>query len=91
MKVFIYKITSVNNKSYIGQVIEKKGINTRWKQHVNCAKLNKEKGSRFLNSAILKYGEDNFDHDDVRDDVREYAKYVLGKNESVDMVLFVQP
>jgi hypothetical protein len=39
----------------------------------------------------VKYGEDNFDHDDVRDDVREYAKYVLGKNESVDMVLFVQP
>jgi hypothetical protein len=60
MKVFIYKITSPNNKSYIGQVIEKKGIQARWKQHVNCSKLNKEKGSRLLNSAIIKYGEENF-------------------------------
>jgi len=60
MYVLIYKITSPNNKCYIGQTIEKKGINARWRQHVNQAKRDPEKGSRLLNRAILKYGEINF-------------------------------
>tara|TARA_Y100000389_G_C17146549_1_gene357529 strand:- start:373 stop:522 length:150 start_codon:yes stop_codon:yes gene_type:complete len=44
MSGFIYKITSPEKKSYIGQVVEyisngkKKGINGRWKQHVNNSK-----------------------------------------------------
>jgi group I intron endonuclease len=60
MKTIIYKITSPNGKSYIGQVISKKGILKRWKQHIQVAKSNKFKGSRVLNQAILKYGIDNF-------------------------------
>jgi hypothetical protein len=60
MWILIYKITSPSGKSYIGQVIETKGILKRWKQHIQIAKNNKNKGSRLLNSAILKYGEENF-------------------------------
>ena len=59
--VLIYKITClVNNKIYIGQVIESKGINKRWKQHINTSNSNPEKGSRVLNYAILKYKPNNF-------------------------------
>ena len=60
MYVYIYKITSPNNKVYIGQVIEKKGINTRWKEHIRQANRNVNKGSRILNQAIVKYGNENF-------------------------------
>ena len=44
MSGFIYKITSPEKKSYIGQVVEylsngdRKGINSRWKQHINNSK-----------------------------------------------------
>lgn len=60
MYALIYKITSPNNKCYIGQTLEKKGIKARWRQHINQAKRNPEKGCRLLNRAILKYGETNF-------------------------------
>ena len=60
MYVYIYKLISPSGKQYIGQVIEKKGIHARWKQHINTAKSNPTKGSRYLNSAILKYGSENF-------------------------------
>ena len=60
MNTLIYKIMAPNNKLYIGQVNEKKGINERWKQHIRSASSNPEKGCRFLNRAILKYGENNF-------------------------------
>lgn len=60
MNVIIYKITSPSGKSYIGQVISSKGVLKRWKQHIQTAKSNKYKGSRLLNQAILKYGEDKF-------------------------------
>jgi hypothetical protein len=60
MKVIIYKITSPSKKIYIGQVQENKGLNARWRQHVNSAKNNPKKGSSCLNSAILKYGEQSF-------------------------------
>ena len=62
MSGFIYKITSPEEKSYIGQVVEyisngeKKGINGRWKQHVN----NSKKKDTYLSRAIIKYGYDNF-------------------------------
>jgi group I intron endonuclease len=60
-KVLIYKITClINNKTYIGQTIEKKGIQTRFKEHINTAKNNPKKGSRYLNNAILKHGIENF-------------------------------
>lgn len=65
MYVLIYKITAPNCKCYISQVIELKGVKERWKQHVRTAKNNYTKGSRLLNSAILKYGEDNFTIDIV--------------------------
>jgi len=60
---FIYKITSPNNKSYIGQVIEfekngsKKGIRGRWLQHQRSAKL--DKGCIYLNRSIMKYKAEN--------------------------------
>lgn len=60
MSVIIYKIISPCHRSYIGQVVTKKGILARWKQHIRSAKSDPEKGSRFLNRAILKYGENNF-------------------------------
>ena len=60
MYVYIYKITSPNNKIYIGQVIEKKGIKTRLREHIRQAKRNVNKGSRILNQAIIKYGEEKF-------------------------------
>lgn len=60
MYVFIYKYTSPSNKSYIGQVVEKKGIISRWKQHINEANRNPNIGSRLLNMAIKKYGSENF-------------------------------
>ena len=59
MSVLIYKITSPSNKSYIGQVIKRKGIRARWRQHINCSKSTPEGGSPSLNRAILKYGEKN--------------------------------
>ena len=63
---FIYKIISPNNKSYIGQVREylkngdKKGIQGRWRQHINSSNSNSEKGCTYLNRAIKKYKHNNF-------------------------------
>lgn len=71
---FIYKIESPSGKVYIGQVVEyinrkfrgsyikeKKGIEGRWKQHVNSSK-SKERinnyGCSYIHRAILKYGPD---------------------------------
>jgi len=40
----------------------------------------------------VEYGDmGKFDNDDVRDDVKEYAKYVLGKDETIKQILFVMP
>ena len=47
-KGFIYKIISLSEKAYIGQVTEylrngeKKGIRGRWLQHCRSAKYNKD-------------------------------------------------
>lgn len=62
MSGFIYKIISPENKSYIGQVVEflsngdKKGIEGRWKQHIN----NSKHKSTYLSRAINKYKPENF-------------------------------
>ena len=62
MSGFIYKITSPEKKSYIGQVVEylsngdRKGINSRWKQHIN----NSKKKDTYFSRAIIKYGHTNF-------------------------------
>lgn len=70
-KGFIYKATAPNGKSYIGQVVEflrdgsKKGIRGRWKQHCASAKRNSNKGSLYLYRAIIKYGEENFNVEEL--------------------------
>jgi len=62
MSGFIYKIISPDNKGYIGQVVEylsngdKKGIEGRWKQHIN----NSKKCDTYLSRAINKYKPENF-------------------------------
>ena len=70
-KGFIYKVESPEGKIYIGQVVEyinrkkaglnikeRKGIEGRWKQHINSARSKSRKGSPYLNKAIIKYGPD---------------------------------
>jgi len=66
-ELIIYELTSPSGKRYIGQVVEylsnkeKKGLHGRWLQHVRSARsANPEKGCRMLNSAIRKYGSENF-------------------------------
>ena len=66
----IYKITNIiTNKSYIGQtrthrLNHKKyrpfGYMSRFKDHIHEANSNKKNQSRYLNSALLKYGIENF-------------------------------
>lgn len=66
----IYKITNtVNNKCYIGQTRSHRlnhkkyrpfGSLRRFKDHICEANSNKKNQSRYLNSAILKYGSDKF-------------------------------
>lgn len=80
MYVLIYKITSPSNKCYIGQVKESKGVRVRWKQHIQTAKKDNTKGSRLLNSAILKYGENNFKieilckiHENIKDITEQFC------------------
>ena len=66
----IYKITNTTNgKLYIGQTRSHRlnhnkyrpfGYLARFKDHIHEAHSNKKNQSRYLNSAILKYGIDNF-------------------------------
>jgi hypothetical protein len=66
----IYKITNIiTNKSYIGQTRSHRlnhnkyrpfGYLGRFKDHIHEANSNKKNQSKFLNSALLKYGSDNF-------------------------------
>ncbi len=66
----IYKITNnINNKIYIGQAVShilnhKKyrpyGMEKRFKCHISEAFSNKKNQCHYLNSAIRKYGQDNF-------------------------------
>jgi group I intron endonuclease len=80
MYTYIYRITSPNNKSYIGQVNEVKGIRNRWLQHINTSKKDPTKGSRVLNLAILKYGHENFKieilckiHENIKDQTEQFC------------------
>jgi hypothetical protein len=66
----IYKITNIKtNKSYIGQTRSHRlnhnkyrpfGYLGRFKDHIHEANSNKKNQSKYLNSALLKYGSDNF-------------------------------
>ena len=66
----IYKITNIiNNKSYIGQTRSHRlnhtkyrpfGFLGRFKDHIHEASSNKKNQSRYLNSSLLKYGNENF-------------------------------
>uniref|UniRef100_A0A6C0HX75 GIY-YIG domain-containing protein n=1 Tax=viral metagenome TaxID=1070528 RepID=A0A6C0HX75_9ZZZZ len=66
----IYKITNkINNKSYVGQTRSHRlnhakyrpfGFLGRFKDHVSESMSNKKNQSRYLNSALLKYGNENF-------------------------------
>ena len=66
----IYKITNIStNKSYIGQTRSHRlnhnkyrpfGYLGRFKDHIHEANSNKKNQSKYLNSALLKYGSDNF-------------------------------
>ena len=63
---FIYKLRSPSGKEYIGQAVEfltrgeRKGIRGRWLQHCSSAKRHDKKGCLVLNTAIRKYGPENF-------------------------------
>jgi hypothetical protein len=80
MYTLIYRIISPNNKFYIGQVNEKKGVRQRWLQHIRTAKKDKNKGSRVLNNAIIKYNPENFKietlcrvHENIKDITEQFC------------------
>lgn len=80
MYTLIYCLTSPSGKKYIGQVNEKKGIRNRWFQHINSSKNDPNKGSRFLNHAIIKYGYNNFKiekicriHNNIKDQTEQFC------------------
>jgi hypothetical protein len=80
MYTLIYRIISPNNKFYIGQVNEKKGVRQRWLQHIRTAKQDKNKGSRVLNNAIIKYKPENFKietlcrvHENIKDITEQFC------------------
>jgi len=66
----IYKITNrVNGKCYIGQTRSHRlnhgkyrefGYMGRFRDHISCAHSNKVNKCKYLTSAILKYGDENF-------------------------------
>ena len=63
----IYVITNkTTNKQYVGQT--NNSVEKRYKQHLNEAKTC-VKGSRILNSALKKYGSDDFDLQVIEDNV----------------------
>ena len=60
--ILIYAIiNTVNNKVYIGQT--SKTLKQRWSQHVGRAL--REERSTYFNLAILKYGKENFDIEEI--------------------------
>ena len=66
----IYKITNkINGKCYVGQTRSHRlnhgkyrvfGYMGRFRDHISCAFSNKKNTCKYLTSAILKYGPDNF-------------------------------
>ena len=69
----IYKITSPNNKVYIGQSVN---IEVRWKNHKN---LSKSKDQPKLHNSILKYGIENHKFEVLQycniEDLNELERY----------------
>jgi group I intron endonuclease len=66
--MLIYKITNtINGKIYIGQTI--KSLSSRWSQHKSqtryVSKGNNRKICRYLHSAMVKYGIDNFKIEEI--------------------------
>lgn len=64
----IYKIECIPTKMiYIGQVVsymkngKKRGYKNRWKDHIRETKRNGKKECTYLNNAIRKYGDENFE------------------------------
>lgn len=70
MAGYIYKHTSPSGMSYIGKSLTAKG--QRWQEHVRAAYLESGKEYNYpLQRAIRKYGEDQFEHEILEDDIDE--------------------
>jgi len=74
--MLIYKITNkINGKCYIGQTVC--DILKRWKEHLSTGT-----GCRALKRALIKYGPDNFDVDEIynsfsMEDLNEKEEYFI--------------
>ena len=81
--MIIYKATNITNgKVYIGATIQT--LQSRKKQHINCAKKNIDNGKRYFYNAIRKYSPDNFiweiiDSADNYDNLMKKEKYWIKK------------
>ena len=88
----IYKVTSPEGKSYIGQAVSflnndkktKWGAEQRWKSHIyEATDTNKERTQcTYLNNAINKYGADNFELEilyqaENLDELNEAEEYLI--------------
>ena len=70
MTGYIYKHTSPSGMAYIGKSLTAKG--QRWQEHVRAAYLETGKEYNYpLQRAIRKYGEDQFEHEILEDDIDE--------------------
>lgn len=85
---YIYKITNtINGKIYIGQT--RKRVQTRWTNHVTCAKNQKHKDYNVpFHNAIRKYGRDAFQVETIEECdnslLNDREKYWIGELQSND-------
>lgn len=92
---YIYKITNtVNNKVYIGQIIQ--SIKNRWYRHcANTKSISKEEKNMLIKRAILKYGKESFkieiieecNPEDLDDRECYYIKYYDSYNNGYNCTL----
>lgn len=61
-------INIINNKKYIGQVIQHRGYIARFNEHINSTKY---ANTRYLSNAIEKYGKDAFIVELIEDNISE--------------------
>lgn len=85
----IYKITNLKNGAiYIGKVLEKKGIELRFKEHLNKPFNESTKNKKtFLSNAIKKYGKENFKIEEIDEaftieEMNEKEKFWIKKTEA---------